>query len=119
MSISLNVVRSAAVFCASFSRSAMRRRSGLIGTASSIAPDSGRRERCSRTSSFRTRPPGPDAGTWPGSTPCCSISRSADGIRRGGAADGGGSGERAGTVGFGGGGGVAAFGAVAFGGGAG
>src|SRR5712671_2307985 len=102
MSISLNVVRSAAVFCAAFSRSAMRSRSGLIGTASSTGPaGSGFRARCSSTSSLSSRPPGPLGGTCPGASPCCPMSRSAEGMRRGGAAAGwrGGGAAGAGVVG--------------------
>src|SRR6056297_671848 len=102
MSTSLNVVSSAAVCCASTSRRAMVRRSGLIATDSSrrspatavsgcavaagpegaagalpsVPPAS--RWRC--TSSFRRRPPGPVARTSAADRPCSSSSLRAAGM---------------------------------------
>src|SRR6056297_3806190 len=102
MSTSLNVVSNAAVCCASTSRRAMVRRSGLIATDSSrrapatavsgcavaagpegaagalpsVPPAS--RWRC--TSSFRSRPPGPVARTSAAERPCSSRSLRAAGM---------------------------------------
>ena len=49
----------------------------------------GVRVRCSITSSLRTRPPGPVGATWDASIAFCSITRRAEGMTRGGAAEGG------------------------------
>src|SRR5881296_3354815 len=95
MSISLKVVRIAAVRCACTRRSAMRRRMGLIGTRSSpsargadgvgaagTSMRTGRalRSRYASTSSLVSRPPLPDAGTRVGSRSCSARRRRTAGL---------------------------------------
>jgi hypothetical protein len=68
MSISLKVVSSAALCCDCTRRSAIFLRNGLIGTTSSglspAAPPLASARGVARiTSSFNTRPPGPEAST--------------------------------------------------------
>src|SRR6266404_3162154 len=96
MSISLKVVRIAAVRCAWTRRSAMRRRMGLIGTRSSpsargadgvgaagtsIRTGRALRSRYASTSSLVSRPPLPDAGTRVGSRSCSARRRRTAGLR--------------------------------------
>src|SRR6266849_3023626 len=95
MSISLKVVRIAAVRCAWTRRSAIRRRMGLIGTRSSpstraadgcgaagTSMRTGRalRSRYASTSSLVSRPPLPDAGTRVGSRSCSARRRRTAGL---------------------------------------
>src|SRR2546428_5954237 len=95
MSISLKVVRIAAVRCACTRRSAIRRRMGLIGTRSSpsargadgvgaagtsIRTGRALRSRYASTSSFVSRPPLPDAGTRVGSRSCSARRRRTAGL---------------------------------------
>src|SRR5436309_3520547 len=95
MSISLNVVRIAAVCCAWTRRSAMRRRIGLIATRSSpsarVADGCGAggtsmrtgralRSRYASTSSLVSRPPLPEAGTRVGSRSCSASRRRTAGL---------------------------------------
>src|SRR6266403_1446686 len=95
MSISLKVVRIAAVRCAWTRRSAMRRRMGLIGTRSSpsargadgvgaagtsIRTGRALRSRYASTSSLVSRPPLPDAGTRVGSRSCSARRRRTAGL---------------------------------------
>src|SRR5262245_58520298 len=95
MSISLNVVRIAAVDCASTRRAAIVRRSRDIssrrsrgsgarcsaaaGAAVGAAPGEAR---SARTSPFVIRPPGPVADTSAGASPCSAISLRAAGPER-------------------------------------
>src|SRR5947209_5620543 len=95
MSISLKVVRIAAVRCAWTRRSAIRRRMGLIGTRSSpstraadgvgaagtsIRTGRALRSRYASTSSLVSRPPLPDAGTRVGSRSCSARRRRTAGL---------------------------------------
>src|SRR5437899_11188130 len=95
MSISLNVVRIAAVRCAWTRRSAIRRRMGLIGTRSSpstrgadgfgaagtsIRTGRALRSRYASTSSLVSRPPLPEAGTRVGSRSCSARRRRTAGL---------------------------------------
>src|SRR6266478_3652867 len=95
MSISLKVVRIAAVRCAWTRRSAMRRRMGLIGTRSSpstrgadgfgaagtsIRTGRALRSRYASTSSLVSRPPLPEAGTRVGSRSCSARRRRTAGL---------------------------------------
>src|SRR5438309_5581863 len=95
MSISLKVVRIAAVRCAWTRRSAIRRRMGLIGTRSSpstrgadgfgaagtsIRTGRALRSRYASTSSLVSRPPLPEAGTRVGSRSCSARRRRTAGL---------------------------------------
>src|SRR5881296_3981270 len=95
MSISLNVVRIAAVRCAWTRRSAIRRRIGLSGTRSSpsaraadgfgaagtsIRTGRALRSRYASTSSLVSRPPLPEAGTRVGSRSCSARRRRTAGL---------------------------------------
>src|SRR3989344_2796095 len=84
MFTSLNVVRIAAVRCASTSRSATRARSRAMGAGFGLAATGARvgslMSICFCTSSLSTRPPLPLPNTWRASSPCSSINRFAAGM---------------------------------------